>query len=190
MAPIKWSVFRRLVPGIVLGVIFGVVCASALEGPMLRRLFAVFLLVIAGRMFMLVAPKPGRKLPSTPKLSLFALAVGAKSGLFGVGGGMLTVPFLLRHNFSMRQATGLSAACTLVIACCGSLGFLIAGWGETSGLVYSSGYIYWPAFFGISLASIIFAPLGVRVAEYLPIKVAKRLFALLLLIIGLRMLLM
>ena len=190
MERIKWPVFFRLLPGIILGVMMGVFCASLLQGAMLRHLFALFLLLVAGRMLMLVKPKPGRELPNIVNLNLFALAVGTKSGLLGIGGGMLTVPFLLRHNFSMRQATGLSAACTIVIAGCGSLGFLIAGWGETSSLTYSSGYLYWPGFLGISLASIIFAPLGVRVSQHLPLKLAKRLFALLLLIIGLRMLLM
>jgi uncharacterized membrane protein YfcA len=53
----------------------------------------------------------------------------------------------------------------------------------------SSGYLYWPAFTGIVLASVLFAPLGARFAHALPAAMLKRFFALFLALLGVRMLL-
>lgn len=101
----------------------------------------------------------------------------------------MTVPFLQWCNVPMRQAVATSAACGLPIAVAGALGFVVSGWNNTLLPPLSSGYIYWPAFAGIVLASVIFAPLGARLAHSLPATQLKRLFALFLAFLGLRMLL-
>ncbi|WP_431190052.1 TSUP family transporter, partial [Desulfurivibrio dismutans] len=55
---------------------------------------------------------------------------------------------------------------------------------------YSWGFIYLPALVGIVAASVLTAPLGVRLAHSLPVDKLKRIFALLLLIVATRMLFM
>ena len=42
------------------------------------------------------------------------------------------------------------------------------------------GYIYWPALIVLAVFSVLFAPLGARVAHFLPVKALKRVFAFLL----------
>ncbi len=54
---------------------------------------------------------------------------------------------------------------------------------------YTLGYVYLPALFGIAVASIMTAPLGVKLAHSLPVNKLKRIFALLLIVVGTRMLL-
>ena len=66
----------------------------------------------------------------------------------------------------------------------GAVGFIYAGWHEAllpSGAV---GFVYFPAFLGISTTSLIFARLGATLAHRLPADTLKKLFACLLLLVG------
>jgi uncharacterized membrane protein YfcA len=53
--------------------------------------------------------------------------------------------------------------------------------------LYSLGFIYLPALLVVSLASIITAPLGARLAHNLPVLILKKVFAGLLVILGIKM---
>lgn len=100
----------------------------------------------------------------------------------------MTVPFLQWCNVAMRHAVATSAACGLPIALAGAAGYLFSGWGREELPPGSSGYLYWPAFAGISIASVLFAPLGARLAHALPAARLKRFFALFLVLLGVKML--
>ena len=115
--------------------------------------------------------------------------IGAVSAIVGIGGGSMTVPFLHACRVDMRQAVATSSACGLPIALSGTLGFVWAGWGQAQLPPLSSGFVYWPAFAGIVLTSTLLAPVGARLAHSLPLDVLKRAFALLLLVVGLKLLL-
>ena len=67
---------------------------------------------------------------------------------------------------------------------------MAAGWNEAQLPAWSSGYIYWPAFAGIALASVLSAPLGAKLAHTLPAEKLKRYFAIFLAFLGIRMLFM
>ena len=54
--------------------------------------------------------------------------------------------------------------------------------------MHSIGYLYWPAALIIVMMTIIFAPIGARLAHYLQIEILKRIFAILLMIVGISML--
>ena len=54
--------------------------------------------------------------------------------------------------------------------------------------MHSIGYLYWPAALIIVMMTIIFAPIGARLAHYLQIEILKRIFAILLMIVGVSML--
>jgi uncharacterized membrane protein YfcA len=123
-------------------------------------------------------------------MSVTGGVIGVVSAIVGIGGGTLTVPFLVWCNVGMRQAVATSAACGLPIAAAGTIGFSIAGWNEAQLPTWSTGYIYWPAFAGIALASVLFAPLGAKLAHTLPADKLKRFFALFLAALGIRMLLL
>lgn len=115
--------------------------------------------------------------------------IGAVSSIVGIGGGTLTVPFLTWCNVHLRQAVATSSACGLPIALAGALGFLIMGWNEAQLPAWTTGYIYWPAFAGIGIASVLFAPLGAKLAHALPVATLRKFFALLLAALGVRLLL-
>ena len=106
-----------------------------------------------------------------------------------IGGGTLSVPFLLWNNLDMRKAIGTSAAIGFPIALAGCFGYIVNGWNAANLPPYSFGYIYLPSLFGIVIVSMFTAPLGARLAQTLPVPKLKKCFALLLIVVGIRMLL-
>jgi hypothetical protein len=84
----------------------------------------------------------------------------------------------------MQRAVATSSACGLPIALSGAASSAVQGWGAQGLPMYSSGYVYWPAFLGIILTSTIFARQGAKLAHRLEPEKLKKVFALFLLIIG------
>ena len=185
---VRWDVARRLTPGIVIGALVGAVIADAMPAPVLRIFFAVFELTVAGLLWWNHQPAAHRGLPGTVGMGVAGGVIGAVSSIVGIGGGTLTVPFLTWCNVHLRQAVATSSACGLPIAVAGALGFLIMGWNETQLPAWATGYIYWPAFAGIGTASVLFAPLGAKLAHALPVTTLRKFFALFLAALGVRML--
>ena len=64
---------------------------------------------------------------------------------------------------------------------------MVAGWGEDALPAGSSGYVYWTAMPWIVFATFIFAPLGARLAHTLPTVILRRLFALLMFVVGVKL---
>jgi uncharacterized membrane protein YfcA len=186
---IDWSVFRRITPGIIVGGFLGSVLADAIPGEELRVLFAIFMFLVATQMMIAGTPAPHRKLPHRPGMLTAGVVIGAVASLMGVGGGAMSVPFMTWCNVHIRQAVATSAAIGFPIALAGAAGFMITGWGKELLPPWSAGYVNLPAFTGIVVASILFAPLGARLAHTIPPTVLKRTFAILLYVLGARMLL-
>jgi uncharacterized membrane protein YfcA len=185
---VQWAVFRRLTPGIALGALAGAGIADLMPTKSLRVFFGVFELLVAVQIAFGLMAAPHRKLPQTAGMTLVGAAIGAVSAVVGIGGGTMTVPFLVWCNISMRQAVATSSACGLPIAVAGAVGFVVTGWNETALPAGSSGYVYWPAFAGIAAASLLFAPLGAHLAHTLPTVLLRRVFAVFLAVLGVRML--
>jgi uncharacterized membrane protein YfcA len=94
------------------------------------------------------------------------MVIGAVSALFGIGGGTLTVPFLLWNRVDIRSAVGTAAACGLPIAIAGAAAFAASAAGSGGAPAgMHTGFIYWPAVAGIVSTSILAAPLGARLAH-------------------------
>jgi len=175
--------------GTIAGSALGAWTAEAISGPALQKIIGVFALLMAVQIALDLRPKAGGGLPAAPGLGAAGGVIGWAAAIFGIGGGSLSVPFLLWRGQSMQQAVAVSAACGLPIALSGALSFGLLG-SKSSGLPdWSLGYIYLPALLGIALLSVPFAKLGANLAHRLPQLLLKRLFALLLLSVGLKFLL-
>lgn len=182
---IYWPVVRQLTPGLVIGAICGVVIAGYLSSNTLRIVFSIFLLLIAAQLGFGAQPTPQRKLPKGYLATFISFLIGKISALVGVAGGSLIVPFLIWCNVPIRHAVATSAACGLPITLVGALGYIIIGWQET--IAWSTGYVYWPAVFTIVPTSLLFAPLGAKLAYSIPVNVLKRFFAAFLCVVGIKM---
>jgi uncharacterized membrane protein YfcA len=186
---IDWQVVRRITPGIIVGGLAGAGIATLLPGDVLRMVFAVFLLVVALRMAQGGAVPAHRRLPGTAGMFGAGGALGPVSTLMGVGGGTMSVPFLTWCNVPVRHAVATSAAIGLPIALTGAVSYAATGWGQADLPAWSIGYINLPALVGIVVASILAAPLGAALAHRIDPTLLKRLFAVFLAIMGVRLLL-
>jgi uncharacterized membrane protein YfcA len=186
---VRWDLFLRLTPGILMGAWIGAAVAGLLPHLWLQRIFGTFLLYVGLHLLWpRERPAPG-DLPGRLGMGMAGTGIGALSSLVGIGGGTLTVPFLVRAGLGVRNAVATSAACGLPIALAGAVGFMMTGWGREGLPPGSTGFVYWPAVAVILLASIPTAPFGARLAHTLPTGVLKRVFGILVLVMGARLLL-
>ncbi|HAD08848.1 MAG TPA: hypothetical protein DCF62_05155 [Porticoccaceae bacterium] len=129
-------------------------------------------------------PKPHRDLPGSLGVTSSAAGIGFVSGIFGIGGGSLSVPYLAYCNVGIAKAIGTSAALGFPIAVLGALTYAARGWGASDLPAGALGYVFLPAFLGITLTSIPAARLGALLAHRLPAILLKRLFALVAFLLG------
>jgi len=181
---VDWRLFRHLAIGLLLGAWAGAFAAAWLPALWLQRLFALFLLYNGLRMIARPNLQPRQAPPGRIGLTGAATGFGALSAMLGIGGGVLVVPFLARRGVDMRRAVATASACGVPLALAGSIGFLIAGWGEPGLAAQSLGFIYWPAALAIMATSVPLAPLGAWLAHRLPTAWVKRVFGMLLLVVS------
>jgi uncharacterized membrane protein YfcA len=186
---VRWDLFRRLAPWILIGAWAGSAIAGLLTQTWLQRIFGVFLLFVGVRMLWRRRAEVEGEPPGAAGLALAGTGIGAVSSLVGIGGGTMTVPFLHRSGVDMRRAVATSSACGLPIAIAGTLGFLVVGWGREGLPAGSTGFVYWPAVGAILLTSIPAAPIGARLAHTLPVVTVERVFGSLLLLVAAKLLL-
>lgn len=185
---ILWSQVLMLSPGIIIGAVFGAFLADHTSSDILRRLFGVFEILVACQIGFSVKPKAQRSLPTRSRMLFAGGGIGALSTILGIGGGTLTVPFLLWCQVDIRKAVASSSACGFPIACTGTLTMIFTGLDHSNLPENSIGYVYWPAAILILTTSILFAPVGAKLAHSISVDTLKRIFALILVCIGLGML--
>ena len=181
---VQWRVVVRLSGGIMVGALCGAFLADQLASDWLQKIFAVFALVVALHMALELRPKRTRHRPCQAAIMGVGGVIGLVSALVGMGGGTMTTPFLLWCNIAVRQAIATAAACGLPIALAGALGYWLAGVGVDGLPQWSTGYLYWPALMAVVASSVVCASFGARMTHQLPVRVLRRGFALLLLVIG------
>lgn len=184
---VDWAIVRRIVPGILIGTFLGTFVASRLSTNFLKGFFAVFLYSVATQMIFNKKPKPSRGIPDNTGMTCVGGGIGVASALVGIGGGSLSVPFMLWWNVAAHRAIGTSAAIGFPIAIAGAIGYIINGLKAASLPTYCLGYVYLPALAGIAVASVLSAPLGAKLAHALPVNQLKRIFAIFLYLIATKM---
>lgn len=185
---VRWWILGRILPAIAVGVTLGKLLANHLNTDVLELIFGLFLVFVALKILFEWVPKPEN--PGNPKrwlTNLVGTVLGLKSGILGIGGGAISVPFLLYSGLPMSQASGTSASFTLPIAIVGTMSGLLL---TTPGVAIplATGSIYWPAVALVAPFTMLGAPLGTRLCHQVPSNSLKRWFAVLLLCLGIRLL--
>jgi len=181
---VMWSKVIWLGAGILFGSAFGGVTAAYIPGEYLQKIIGVFALLMSFQMFSGWRPSMQSTHLSKSLMTFSGGVIGWASAIFGIGGGSLMVPFLTWKGVDIKRAVATSAACGLPIALSGALSFIYMGWQQEALPQYSIGFVYLPALFGIALTSFFFARLGAKLAHQMNPVMLKRLFALLLVIVG------
>ena len=119
----------------------------------------------------------GNTLPAAWQRSALSGVAGSVSALLGIGGGVMHVPLLTWGGVPIREAIGTAAAIGFPLAVASALAFIIAGSNEHPLPAHSMGYIHLPALGAIVVTSMVFAPLGAKLAHRIPEHLLKRSFA-------------
>lgn len=160
--------------GAVLFTWFGARLALGIASSTLRLSFGVFLFAVAVYYLYQTlrkrkpASKPATTAPALtqPRAAMLGVLCGTLGGFFGVGGAVLAVP-ILTTVFRLPQTAAQALALSMVIP------------GSTIALItYSwAGQANWWVGLSLAAGSLLFVPLGVRVAYKLPEKRLRATFA-------------
>lgn len=184
---VNWRVVQSITPGILLGTAAGALSTAYIPSRWLGVFFALFVYFAAAQILLDKRPNPSRELPGFTGMTLAGWLAGWISSLVSIGGGTITVPFLVWCNVAIRNAIGTSAAIGFPIAAGGTSGYIITGLGQRALPEYSLGYVHLPAMFWIAFATILTAPAGAMVAHKIKIGLLRKLFAILLLALATRL---
>jgi uncharacterized membrane protein YfcA len=183
-----WPTFRRLAPGVVIGVIIGVFVGHYLHSRALEIILGILVVIIALDMFFMRTINPERQLPGTVGMSGISVFLGGLSGLLGLGGGTFIIPFLTYCNVSLREAMVVSIATGFMVSIVGTVAMIFTGNVAHETLAWSTGFVFWPAWIGVVVGSLLFVPLGVALSYRLPVKILRRFFAVFLFFVGIHLL--
>lgn len=160
------GLIRRLGPWLVVGVVLGVLTAERSSSAALMAIWVVFGSLMALKMALGRDDwRLGEDIPRGWGSEAFMVAVGFVSVLMSIAGAVFTVTFMTLYNRPMLQAVGTSAGMGPMIAVPGLVGLAWAGWGHGGLPPFSLGYVSVLGALVVAAASILTAPLGVRLAH-------------------------
>lgn len=193
---VNWSVWKRMAPGLIIGSLMGAGVASFIQGDSLQSIIGIGAFLVGLKMLFMknksLEENDLSKLPSPIGQTGLGGFIGVVSAIFGIGGGTLTVPILSHCGLKFQQAVGTSAACGLPIAASGAIGFLVFGQFLSPSVKESLpsgvyGFVHVYAFVCVSFASFFTARIGAKLAHKLPAATLKKTFAVLLLVVGVKL---
>ncbi|MBX2808850.1 MAG: sulfite exporter TauE/SafE family protein [Cellvibrionaceae bacterium] len=180
----RWAVF------IFIGVLAGSWLVTRVDGIWLTALFGVIATLSALNMLFRTGKSAlFQQLPGKAGQIAMGTSIGFFSSMVGIGGGTLSVPLLTLYNYPAHKAVGTASAIGLIISLPGALAMLILGSTPSDAPAGTFGLVNIIGFLCIVPLTVIFAPVGTSLAAKLDAKKLKKIFAIVLLITGLRMLL-
>ena len=185
---VMWDVVKVMAGGVIIGTFAATFLAAYLKSAQLALFFAIFMAYVSIQMAIDKKPKPSRELSSSPSLFSVGSLIGIVSALVSIGGGSLTVPYLIWQNVDLKKAIATSAAIGFPLSIAGTVGYIVNGMMHSSNTEMMLGFVYLPGVVLISIMSYFTAPFGAKMAHRLPVGKLKKIFALLLMALSLKML--
>jgi len=187
---VQWRQVMRMAVGGIGGALIGAAFAASLSGDWLKVLFGVMQILAAGKMFFSEPRLPPEESDFQPwgRLLLIGLIGGLFSAFFGAGGGFVVVPLMLMWlRMPIHLAVGNSSALIAVSAIFGVFSYIYHGWNHPQLPAHSFGYVNLLAAGLVIPFTMLFARFGVRLAGRFSHAKLVRIFAVMLLVIGTRM---
>ena len=185
---IDFGVIRYWSAWIVIGAIAGIVIAANVGAEFLAAVFAIVALGVAVKMGL---PLDDKVLASDVPRGIFGpvipTGIGTISTLMGIGGGTLSVTAMTLSGKAIHLAVGTAALFGLVIALPATAGYMIAGWNHPLLPAGSLGYVNLLGLAAIAPTTVLFAPLGARIAHALSRRQLSAAFGFFLAIVAVRM---
>ena len=179
----RWAVF------ILVGVMGGSWLVTRVDGTILTMMFGVIAVLSALNMLFRTGKSAlYQKFPGKAGQAVMSTCIGFFSSMVGIGGGTISVPLLTMYNYPTHKAVGTAAAIGLIISLPATLTMLTLGSTPSDAPAGTFGLVNLFGFLCIVPLTVLFAPIGVSLAAKLDAVKLKRIFSLVLLLTGLRML--
>ncbi|PVZ72025.1 sulfite exporter TauE/SafE family protein [Pelagibaculum spongiae] len=186
---VDFDLLKRWTAFIFIGVLAGSWLVTRINGSWLTLLFGVIATLSALNMLLRTGKSALlQQLPGKAGQGVMGTSIGFFSSMVGIGGGTISVPLLTLYNYPAYKAVGTAAAIGLIISLPGALTMLIMGSTPTDAPAGTFGLINLIGFICIVPLTVLFAPVGASLASKLDAAKLKKIFAVVLLITGLRML--
>ncbi|MFG0258117.1 MAG: sulfite exporter TauE/SafE family protein [Phycisphaerales bacterium JB043] len=117
---------KLVLPAALVSIVAGVLLSNMIDGRFLRLVFALFLLYVAGTLFLKATRKhpdlhPDHERVTPARGGLVGLIMGSAAGLLGVGGGVLAVPAAQTLcKVPLRNAIAVSSTAMCITASIGA----------------------------------------------------------------------
>jgi uncharacterized protein len=178
--PVDWRVAGLLSLAVAPSSLIGVLISRASPDVVVKLAFAALLIALAyptarGR----GEYDPHRKHAPLPLVFLAGIFIGTLSGLVGVGGGVMMVPLMvLGMGLTTKKAVSTSLAVVMFTGIVGAAGYVATGFRDAQDLLSLPPLI---------IGSIIGAPIGVRIRDWLPENVVRIGFGVFMVIVALHL---
>lgn len=175
--------------GAIIGACVGSFCASMLTGSSLKLAFGFMQMAVAVKLLTGASKPSGDTIREQGMLLLLVGFVGGTfSSFFGVGGGVIAVPLMvILLRFPIHLAVGNSTALIVMSSLIGTCAYIYMGWHLKSIQEGFLGFVYFPAVVLVVPFSLFGARIGVRLAQYCSHAKMIKVFSLLLVCVGVRM---
>lgn len=179
----RWSAF------ILIGVLVGSWTVTRIDGTILTIMFgSIASLSALNMLFRTGKSALYQQLPNTAGQSVMGASIGFFSAMVGIGGGTMSVPLLTLYNYPAHKAVGTAAAIGLIISLPAALTMLAFGTTPVDAPTGTFGLVNLIGLACIVPLTVMFAPIGASLAAKLDAAKLKKIFAIVLLFTGVRML--
>jgi uncharacterized membrane protein YfcA len=186
---IDGALVRAWLPALLAGTGLGLWLGAAAPASVLTGLFAASALALALKLGSGDRLVIAHTLPQGPLGQVPPAIVGALASAVGVGGGTLSTPVLSLFAFPFRRAIGAGALFNLVIAAPATMFFLAHDLNAPGRTMDAVGDVALSCLAALSLPALIVAPVAASWSARAPVVLLRRLFALCLAAVAIRLLL-
>lgn len=152
------------------GMLTGTAIAAVVDGWVLQAVFVALVGLLGmksvlGRNDIRIADH----LPGKPAQRVIGFFLGLAASLVGISGGGVATNILLLYGVPIHAAVATSAGIGMIIPIPGVIGYAVAGWSHLADLPpLSLGYVSLIGFVCMAPLSMVFAPIGARIAHRMP----------------------
>jgi hypothetical protein len=177
----------------IVAALVGAVVAAGLQGKTLQQVFAAVVAFAAVRLMLeSERSRPEREMnESSGALLTIGVVAGGVSSLAGVGGGVFSIPMLYTIlGFPLKKALGTSSAAIVITSLAAAIGYAVNGLGDPDIAPYSRfafGYVDYLHAVPVIAGAVPFAKLGASAAHRTRTDRLRKIFAVFLLVIAVRM---